>query len=339
MNLFKLGADKAMKEGNRVLLYYEGREITNMEMLRASMQLATALKNLGVKKGDRVILQTPNCPEVLQAFSAVWQIGAVVVPINYLVGEEETAYIYRDSAAKVVISSKMFLPKIRSSRAGASGLEQIILIDAAGSGDVLSFKDIVESSPGCAEIAETADDDNAAIIYTAGTTGGPKGVIHTHSSLYENARSQFESVPLPDETKALVVLPLCHSYGIAIVNNSLFRRAQAVLLNSFDPEAIFSAIEKYRIDAMTGVPTMFVYLLLHPGIKKYDLSSVKYWISGGAPLLPETWKRFKEVVGAEIVEGWGLTEAGANNCGQPAGRREEGRLDRPAHERGRDENH
>jgi long-chain acyl-CoA synthetase len=317
MNLAKLAAVKAMNEGNRVFLYYAGREITNTEMLRASMRLSTAFRNLGVQKGDRVILQTPNCPEVLQAFYALWQIGAVVVPINYMVGEEETAFIYEDSGAKVVISSKIYLPKIRSCQAKSLSLKHVILIDEDVSEGVISFKDLVENSPESVEIEETADDDNAAIIYTAGTTGGPKGVVHTHASLYENARSQFESVPMPEGTKALIVLPLCHSYGIAIVNNGLFRKGQAVLLNSFDPEVIFTAIEKYKIDVMTGVPTMFVYLLLYSDIKKYDLSSVKYWISGAAPLSLETWKRFKECFGAEIIEGWGLTEAGANNSVNP----------------------
>jgi long-chain acyl-CoA synthetase len=106
MNIAKLAEDKVKEEGERVIIIFEGREITNVEIVRASRKLGNALNNLGVKRGDRVILQMPNCPEVLQGFQAVWKIGAVVVPINYLVGEEETAYIYKDSGAKVVISSQ-----------------------------------------------------------------------------------------------------------------------------------------------------------------------------------------------------------------------------------------
>ena len=112
MNIAKLGEDKALKEGERVSIIFEGREITNFDILHASRRLAAALKNLGVEREDRVILQMPNCPQVLQGFGAVWRIGGVIVPINYLIGEEETAYIYQDSGAKAVISSREFLPKI-----------------------------------------------------------------------------------------------------------------------------------------------------------------------------------------------------------------------------------
>ncbi len=164
---------------------------------------------------------------------------------------------------------------------------------------------------------ETEDDELAALIYTAGTTGRPKGVMHSHYSLYANARMQYESVALPDGMTSISVLPLCHSYGIASMNNGLFRRGKTVLLNSFNVETILASIEKYRANIMAGVPTMYVFMLLYPEPRKYDLSSMKYWISGSAPLALETWKKFKEIFGFEIIEGWGLTEAGANNSVNP----------------------
>jgi long-chain acyl-CoA synthetase len=128
---------------------------------------------------------------------------------------------------------------------------------------------------------------------------------------------QYETISVPDGMTSIIVLPLCHSYGIATVNNGLFRAGRAVLLNSFDLEAIFSSIEKYRANVMAGVPTMYVYMLLYPEPKKYRLGSMKYWICGSAPLALETWNKFKEVFGFEIIEGWGLTEAGANNSCNP----------------------
>ncbi len=112
MNIAGIAEERVRQQGEQVSLIYEGKEFTNVEMLSASRRLARTLKDLGVKRGDRVILQIPNCPEVLQGFSAVWRLGGVVVPINYLVGEEETAYIYQDSGAKVLISNSAFLPKI-----------------------------------------------------------------------------------------------------------------------------------------------------------------------------------------------------------------------------------
>ena len=317
MNIAHLGENRVMEQGEQATLIFEGREITNVEMLRASKKLATALKELGVKRGDRVILQMPNCPEALQSFSAVWRMGAVIVPINYLIGEEETAYIYQDSGAKVVISDQAFLPKIRAGRVKAPEVKTVILIDDDVPEGTLSYRHLVENSQEEHNVVETQDDEIAALIYTAGTTGRPKGVIHTHHSLYANAKMQYETVPLPDGMTSISVLPLCHSFGIATMNNGLFRTGRTVLLNSFDMDVIFSSIEKYKANIMAGVPTMYVYMLLHPEPQKYNLSSMKYWISGSAPLALETWNKFKGVFGFEIIEGWGLTEAGANNSVNP----------------------
>jgi long-chain acyl-CoA synthetase len=142
--------------------------------------------------------------------------------------------------------------------------------------------------------------------------------MHTHLSLYSNARMQAESVLFPDGMVSVFVLPLCHSYGIASMNQGLFRQGgKAVLLSTFNVEAIFAAIQKYRATLLAGVPTMYVFMLLFPEPKKYDLSSMKYWFSGSAPLSLETFRRFKEAFGFEIIEGWGLTEAGANNTVNP----------------------
>ncbi len=318
MNLAGIAEERAKEQGERLSLIYEGKGITNVEMIRASRSLARALKDLGVKRGDRVILQMPNCPEVLQSFGAIWRIGAVAVPINYLVGEEETAYIYQDSGAKVVISSSAFLPKIQAGKAKACGLETVILVDPEVPQGFLSYPHLIEKSAEEAKVVEMDDDQLAALIYTAGTTGRPKGVMHTHLSLYENARMGFETLSLPDGLVSVFVLPLCHSYGIASINQGLFRsRGKAILLNTFSVEAILEAIEKYRADTLAGVPTMYVFMLLFPEPKKFDLSSMKYWFSGSAPLALETFKRFKDVFGFEIIEGWGLTEAGANNSVNP----------------------
>ncbi len=318
MNIARLAENRLKEEGERVTIIFEGREITNVQMDRAARKLGNALKNLGVKRGDRVILQMPNCPEVLQGFYAVWKIGAVVVPINYLVGEEETTYIYEDSGAKVVISSQSFLPKIRVGQSRVPTLETVILIDKEVPAGNLSYWPLVEKSSEELDAVETEDHELAALIYTAGTTGRPKGVMHSHYSLYSNARMQYETIPLPDGMTGISVLPLCHSYGIATMNSGLFRRGgKIVLLNSFNVETILASVEKYQANAMAGVPTMYVFMLLYPEPRKYDLSSMKYWVSGSAPLALETWSRFKEVFGFEIIEGWGLTEAGANNSVNP----------------------
>ncbi len=309
MNLAEFREKKVQGEGERVM--------TNFELQKNSRRLTSALKKLGVKRGGRVIIQTPNCPEVLETFGACWRMGAVIVPINYLMNDDEIAYIYKDSSAELVISSVAFLPRVRTAQAKAPEVKTVILVDKEVPEGTLAYHDLIAAEDEDHSFADMKEDELAALIYTAGTTGNSKGVMHSHHSLYANAKMQFDSMPFPDGMTNVSVLPLCHSFGIATINNGMFRTATTVLLDSFDLELILSSIAKYKANILVAVPTMYVYLLLYPEPKKYDLSSMKYWICGSAPLALETWKKFKEVYGGEICEGWGLTEAGANNATNP----------------------
>jgi long-chain acyl-CoA synthetase len=331
MNIVELGAREIERFGEHVSLVFEGREYTNVELRARSRRLGSALKKLGVSKGDRVIIQMPNCPEVLLSFGAVWGLGAVVVPINFLVGEAETAYIYQDTGATTVISCRQFLPLIEKCRRTAPDVKHVILTETDTPADALYFEDLLASGAANGDPEPTADDDLAALIYTSGTTGRPKGVMHTHYSLYANAKMQRDTTNFPSGLTGLGVLPLCHSYGIASMNSgALIGGGRSVLLNSFDLDKLFSSIEKYRANVLAAVPTMYVYMLLHPNPEKYDLSSMKYWISGSAPLTRATWEGFRDKFGFEIIEGWGLTEAGANNTVNPIdGVKEIGSIGRP----------
>jgi long-chain acyl-CoA synthetase len=317
MNITKLNEDRALENPERIRIIYEGREISSGEMVRWSRKLAAALKYMGVKRGDRVVIQTPNCPEVFCCFSAAWRLGAVIVPVNHMIGDDETAHIYQDSGAKVVISSKMYLPKIQACRARVPEVKTVILLEKDVPEGTYSCYSLMDETSEEKSIAETADDDIAALIYTAGTTGKAKGVIHTHGTLYANAFMQNRTYPSTDGMTSISVLPLCHSYGIASSNLSLFRVNRTILLSSFDVNVVLSSIEKYSANTIAAVPTMYVYMVNFPEPKKYDLSSMKYWFSGSAPLAADTWNKFKKIYGYEIIEGWGLTEAGANNCCNP----------------------
>ncbi len=317
MNLADLSQNEIARFGEHVSLIFEGREFTNVQLRRTSLRLGSALKEMGVQPGDRVIIHMPNCPEVLQSFSAVYAIGGVVVPINFMVGDRETAYIYNDTGAETVISSMEFLPKIEAARQHAPNIKNIILIDKEVPPKTYSYYSLVESQQETS-IEPTNDNDLAALIYTSGTTGNPKGVMHTHYSLYSNAKMQDDTIKLPSGMTSVSLLPLCHSYGIASMNyGSLVGGGRTVLLNTFDIDKVFSSIENYQANFLGAVPTMYVYMLLHPNPEKYNLSTMKYWISGSAPLTLETRNRFKEKFGHEIIEGWGLTEAGANNSVNP----------------------
>ncbi|MEE8373438.1 MAG: long-chain fatty acid--CoA ligase [Dehalococcoidia bacterium] len=318
MNVAELAEQEIARYGEHGRVLFEGRELTNTEMDREARKLGTALRELGVKRGDRVMIQAPNCPEVVQSFQAIWKIGAVVVPVNYLIAEDETAHIYSDSGAETLISNSMFLPKIDACRARAPAVKNVILIDTeAPRSDLYGWK-LVENSPDKLDFVRTDDDELAALIYTAGTTGRPKGVMHSHYGLCSNAQMVADTITLPEGMVSILILPLCHMYGIGSMNASYVRGGgRAIILPSFDVEKLFAAIETHRGNLVAAVPTMYVYMLLYPEPKKYDLSSMRWWVSGSSALAVETWKNFRAKYGFEIIEGWGLTEAGATNCCNP----------------------
>lgn len=317
MNIAEL-ALKSLAVGEHVNIVFEGKEYTNVQMDQSSRKLGNALKKLGVERGDRVILQMPNCPEVFQSFQAIWKIGAVCVPINYQVGAEEIAYIYQDSGAHTVITAPEYIERVQTARAKVPGVHNVIVVSPQPVDGALSYTGIINESSDVLEIAQTEDDDVASLVYTSGTTGKPKGVMQTHYALYYTATHLEATIEYPQDTVVMAMLPLCHSYGIGTMNAACLRiHGCTVVLRQFNVEQLFSAIQKYKVNSVAAVPTMYVYMLQFPDYAKYDLSSVKYYICGSAPLSVSTWTQFKEKFGGEIAEGWGLTEACANNTVNP----------------------
>jgi len=318
MNIAKLRELKVLEEAEQVSFVSGARELTNYEFLQEARKLVTVLKEMGVKRGDRVIVQMPNCIEVIQSFGAIWRLGAIVVPVNYLMKDDEIASIYEDSGAEVVISVRDFLPKIQAGMLRAPKIRTVILVNDDVPEGMYSFHALADKAPATKEIVETDDDDLAALIYTAGTTGTSKGVMLTHSSLYSNSRMSYESTLMPHGMTNITVLPLCHAYGIAVANSGLFyQRTKSVILGTFDLETIFASIDKYDAKLVALVPTMYVFMLMYPNPNKHDLSRVKYWMCGSAPLSQTTWNQFQERYGGKIIEGWGLSESGASGSSNP----------------------
>jgi len=313
MNIAEL-ALKNLEVGEHVSYIFEGREITNVEMDRAARKFGNALKKLGVSRGDRVIMQMPNCPEVLQSFQAIWKIGAIALPINYLVGQEEINFIYKDSGVHTVITSPEYLDKVKTAQSKSGVVKNIIVVADQPYEGAHNFGELVEESDDTLEIVQTDDDDVATMIYTSGTTGTPKGVMLTHAGLSHSAHMQQETTRQPQDLVSLAILPLCHSFGVAVMNGAFLRlKGKVVIMRQFNLEQVFAYIDKYKVQSVPIGPTMVVYMLMVPDYAKYDISCVKLWVCGSAPLSLDTWNQFKEKFGMEIGEGWGLTEAGATN--------------------------
>jgi long-chain acyl-CoA synthetase len=347
MNIGSGIEDNVKRFGECETLYFEGRWYTNVEINHNANLLGNALKDLGINKGDRVAVQMSNSPELLSAFPAIYKIGAVVVPLSPLLRPDQAAYIYRDCGARVTLTSSDFAGRVLEAQRQTPKLEHVILTDRDDVPEAISYRNIMSTSSDALTIEQTDNDDVAALIYTAGTTGPPKGVMHTHFSLYINALFFYEYVlvhrsltlqldsrtlnpktlqlnqvaqrvsGVNREMVSLGVLPLSHSFGIAFSNTGNFVGGKTILPRWWNVEEALKAIQRFRVTQMAAVPTMYIQILEFPDLAKYDLSSLEDCQCGAAPLPVEVALKWKERVGVDIREGWGLTESGAITTGQP----------------------
>jgi long-chain acyl-CoA synthetase len=301
VNLARLGEESVQTWGEYVSLAFEDREWTNVEQQRAASRFAHALRRLGVQVGDRVLVLLPNCPEVLQAYAGILKAGGVIVPVVFLLSADEVRHIVTDSEAKVVVTAPAFLDKVE----GFTG--PVVLIGGGAGGR--PWDELLVGESEVFPSVDRADDDLAVILYTAGTTGRPKGVALSHGNLASNARAAASLYELDRTAWALMVLPLSHSYGLTVMNAGNILGTKGVLLRWFNPEGVLNAIQRYRAQSMSGVPTMFVYLLNYPDAGRFDTSSMRLWGSGAAPLPLEIVEPFERTFGGRILEGYGLTEA------------------------------
>ncbi|MEE8620233.1 MAG: AMP-binding protein, partial [Dehalococcoidia bacterium] len=194
MNIGSGIEDNVERFGEYEILYFEGRWYTNVDINCNANLLGNALKGVGINKRDRVALQMPNSPKVISAFSAIYKIGAVVVPLNPLLRPDQAAYIYKDSGAKAILTSSDFVDRVIEAQKQTPSLQHIILTDRDDVPGTIYYDTFMSTNSNELAIEQTDNNDIAALMYTAGTTGPPKGVVHTHYSLYINALSFYEYI-------------------------------------------------------------------------------------------------------------------------------------------------
>ncbi len=352
MNIGRFADDNILRFGEYEFVHYAGTWQTNVAMNRSANQLGNALKKLGIKRGDRVGVQLLNCPQLIQAFFATFKIGAIVVPINPSLRAHELSYLYRDAGLSVLISDSNYTDVIREARRESPDLKHMIMVGDSIPKEALPYSSIVEREPDTLSIEDTDNDDTAVIIYTAGTTGNPKGVMLTHFNWYTHVTGYYDVVLLDAwgvsakgiiheqngglaneaENKgeifgvcrqrvSLIALPLFHGYGVFAVNLEYLTGGKLVMLSRFDPEEAMKSIEQHKVTDFRGVPTMFIQMLNHPDASRYHLTSLKTCICGSAPMPLEVARQWREKYGIDIWEGYGLSEATTVNCGNIAGRR------------------
>ena len=317
MLLTELLGENIEKFGEYNLLYYDEKTYTNCETEIICKKVSSLVHSLGVEKGDRVLICMPNCPEVIFSYQGVLGAGGIIVPVMYLLHENEINFILKNSEAKVVITSSHLLQKISNASNDLSDKPKIICIDQPKKTDLQSGIEVIEWEKALSNMPiyenpslNLKESDVAVILYTSGTTGVPKGVMLTHKNLYANSMSGLALREEEDTRGTTIgVLPLAHIYGFGIMNGMFLLGSSVVIFSKFDAEEVFKVIEKYKVKSFAAVPAMVHAMLYHPNAEQYDLSSLETVGSGSAALAVSLRHKFKERFGAEVRDAYGLSEA------------------------------
>jgi len=332
--LYDLLRRTAEKHPNHTAMIFQDNKINYKELDILSDKFATALSDMGVKKGDKVALFLPNIPQFVISYYGALKTGAVVTPVSPLFKERELEYQLNNSEAETIVVLDLLYPTVKNVREKTK-LKRIIVTSIAEylppvkrvlgtllkkvptlkvvpETGVYFLKELLDKYPPKPPKVEiNPKEDIAALQYTGGTTGVPKGAILTHYNLVSNAVACFQWLQGKEaEEVILTVLPLFHIYGMTTsMNCPVYMAGTMTLVPRFDTLEVLKTIHKHKVTIFCGVPTMYAVLVAHPNVAKYDISSVRFCISGAAPLPPEVQKKFMELTGGVLVEGYGLTES------------------------------
>lgn len=326
----------ALEYPEKKALYFLGKELTFQQVYEQALVFAAYLQGIGIKKGDRVAIMLPNCPQAVIGYYGTLLAGGIVVQTNPLYTERELQYQLYDSAASVILCLDLLYNKVEHIMSSTS-LHHCIVTSIAdflpfpkqilyaysnrnkrptkenlkAKEQVIIWKEMMDYPFPLQEVP-CATEDIALLQYTGGTTGFPKGVMLTHRNLVSNTSMAIHWLYncKPGEEVILGALPFFHVYGMTTVMNlSIMQAYKMILIPKFDVEMILSMIKKHRVTLFPGAPTMYIALLHHPNLQQYDLSSIKACLSGSAPLPAEVQEKFERVTGGKLVEGYGLTES------------------------------
>jgi fatty-acyl-CoA synthase len=290
-----------------------GRErFTYTQFAERVSRLAGALREAGIKPGDRVAFLSANCHRLLEAYYGVLEAGAVFLPLNIRLAPLELAYILNDSGAKLLFVEKQFLGMVDSFRRSVPSVQTFFLLDAQPVENWLSPRNYEEilaaATPYRADIMSFDETSLAELFYTSGTSANPKGVMLTHRNLYLHALDVCLAFNTSVETVELHTIPLFHANGWGVVHFLTFQGGTHVMIQRFDPVEVFRLIQQERVDSFSLVPTMATALVNCPERQKYDLSSLRRVTIGGAASSPTLVREVEEKLGCTCFSGYGLTE-------------------------------
>ena len=311
MNLVELATQSLEKFGEVCTDVFNDQEYTNLQMIKSANELANGLIKSGIKPGDKVIVMLMNTPEVLISYQGILRAGAIIIPVIYNLNPNEICNIINNSKAAAVITSKSLLYIINGIRDKIKTLDKIIILEDKEVPGTITYRKLIS---GCSDNIPDVDIDDesiAALIYTSGTSGSPKGVILTHKNLCCAAKASMVTKDHTiDNCVELVCVPLCGFFGIGGLNNGFLYPSKRISMSFFDLEMACKLIEKYKVTTLTVTPAIISHIVEHfDVVNKYDISSLGICLSGGAPLPVELQSTFESRFGCNIYEGYGLTES------------------------------
>ena len=292
---------------DKTAIVFEDKRYTFSQLNERVNRLANGLLKLGIRKGDRVAFLQVNCNQCVETYFAVAKTGAIYMPLNFRARGNELSYILNTAEATTLLAGERYIPLINSIRPELKYLEHLISIENKHD-DMLYYEDMISSSP-ADEVVTEIDDDTTILLYTAGTTGFPKGVMLSHNSF---AIYMLENVtpadPLADEGNILTV-PLYHVAGIQAMMAAIYGGRTLVMERQFEPKEWMELVEREKANRAMMVPTMLKQLLDHPDFGKHDLSSLKVITYGAAPMpLPVIRKALEVFPGVSFINAFGQTE-------------------------------
>ena len=307
-NLALILEDTCHRFPERNFLSYKDVHFTFEEMDRAVCALGARLRDLKIAKGDKVALMLPNIPEFVVAYFAVLRIGAVAVTLNPASTPYEMTHLLNNSESKVLIGIPSSARKHEEIRNELLHCRHLII--TGGAGETFSLAEALAARPGHLAHAELSGDDPAAIIYTSGLTGKPLGAVLTHYNLSTQSVLLRDVCEGTEHDRVLGLIPFYHSFG-ASVNMLMTIKvgASVVMMDKFNMEGIFTAIEDESITFIAAVPRLYLGMLLHAGADLHNLGSLRFCITGGSKMPAEYIHLFYDRFRVPLLEGYGLTEA------------------------------
>ena len=317
--------EKTVKQfGKKTALIFQGKEVSFSQIQEEVFKLANALKKQGIGKGDKIAFYLPNCLEYCYSYLACFCLGAVGVPLDYMLKEEEIISCLSHSETKLLIAKNKPEVSLDVIKKAVPTLKTIVLYQSqeySGTGPTptgIFYSDFIHGCDDHLAPVVIQDKDPALIMYTSGTTGKPKGVLLSYRHLNGSPEAMKHFVDLTDKDIKLAAIPFSHIGGFIYLQNCIHFGITLVIMERFNPFEFLENIMRYRVTCFHIVPPMYNAILTLKQIDRFDLSSLRWVVVFGAPSSPEILERFhKYCPNAKLLNGWGMTETCPPNTVTP----------------------